>query len=338
MSALGGFEKSISFRNAFSGNREFNLPGLVRAKSPTNMSALPRRYEETKPVRTQNVTHKDILGIGERINLSVAEKYEAEKQAALKEVEKNIWHEAEALKVAAVNDAMMKLGAEHKKELRDQMKTYERALKEESLRMSLQLQRQAKEQLTEQQAAAKRSLQEAIAALHHHAEADRLHTVDAVRHEEQQRCAQEVSKITENAALVLGRTVERLAAEKERAVAELHATRRAEAEAAERRHMQAMEALQQQLEALQAELAAQEAMLREEVERRQRSVAELVEMIAAESRKEAAVVRELRATQLDKRAFTERTSRATSAADREPSRQKVGSSVSVTAYQICADR
>ncbi|XP_053139492.1 uncharacterized protein C6orf163 homolog [Hemicordylus capensis] len=88
------------------------------------------RIREYKPFKTRYYAHRDILEIGADLKQEEAERREIEIQKRIEKVQTRLWLQAETEKEDAVEDALNRADAIHKKDLEDLKKKDEQKLQE----------------------------------------------------------------------------------------------------------------------------------------------------------------------------------------------------------------
>lgn len=124
------------------------LPSLSK-KTESSYVAVPKRYEETKPVLIQGLTHRRILDLGNNIYIKAADRFEKEKLSIIQATKEAMWEEMEREKKEAIANALKKAETQHETHIRKLRKEHNRTLKDELSRLSIDLDRQKQQEMEE---------------------------------------------------------------------------------------------------------------------------------------------------------------------------------------------
>ncbi|KAH3785055.1 uncharacterized protein LOC127841122 [Dreissena polymorpha] len=168
----------------------FNFPRLMP-------KAVPRRYEETKPVLIQGCAHSKIIGLGHELHQKELEKAENEKLQSIRVAEEAVWVEAEKLKQAAVQQTMQEAAIEQEKVIKKLKKQQAKAILEEALRVEMAMQKLAKEQVKQERAEGEQRLLKAVKETEERCKRELVAAVANKHQEMEQAAAAEAQRVAQ---------------------------------------------------------------------------------------------------------------------------------------------
>lgn len=160
--------------------RSYELPAL------TSVHTIPKRYEETRPVKLQDFTHQQIIALGELINRQSHEKQETFSRMAVEKAVASTWEAAHQIKVEAVQEALNALQIQHEKQLKKLSRQHERRVKEEILTVETKMQNKMREALEAERKLANQKLEEAISKVKADCATQLRLAVEAAREQERE--------------------------------------------------------------------------------------------------------------------------------------------------------
>lgn len=158
-------------------------------------NAVPRRYEETRPVIIQGSAHSKILGLGHMLISREFEKAEQEKQKAIRVAEEAVWQQAEHIKAEAVQKCREEAALDQERAIKKLKKAHAKALKEEALKVEMAMQKLAIEQVKQERAEGEVRLKNTVLATEARCHNELVAAVAKAREEEKQAAAAETAKV-----------------------------------------------------------------------------------------------------------------------------------------------
>ncbi|XP_062981846.1 uncharacterized protein C6orf163 homolog [Elgaria multicarinata webbii] len=152
------------------------------------------RIREYKPYKTRYYTHKDILELGADLKQAEAERRELEIEKRIEKIKTRLWLQAKTEKEDAVEDALNRADALHKKDLEDLRTKDEQALQEVLKNTRIEMLQHLEVELKRESEAAEQrmthKLQRIVLALN----LEKTTAVAGARQEERQKIAEVLAK------------------------------------------------------------------------------------------------------------------------------------------------
>lgn len=262
----------------------------VKAKPDRSprIDAVPKRYEDTKPVQVQISAHRKILDIGQEIHAKWENLSHNEKSQAIQDAEKEVWKQAEHVKMVALEKCNKDALAVKEQAVKDIKIVHERALKEEALRVEGEMTKIQHQEVKREKEAGEMILRETVEKVKTAKDKEREEAVAKARQEEVTKARLAAEQVARETADREAATSSRLANEKATALKELKEVKSQERIQAilktqqEERHIAAVE-----LGKVKAAHAKEIEALREEIKRWQVKVDETrAEVVKEEEEKE----------------------------------------------------
>ncbi|CAH1784278.1 unnamed protein product [Owenia fusiformis] len=197
-----------------------SLPSLT-GLTHVHFKAVPRRYEETKPVIVQDFSHRKIINIGQEIQKRTIKIAEEEKELVRQETERRIWDEAHGLQKEAVERTKQKCKNEQEKSEKKLMKTYDKKINSEILRVMGEQQKIAFNQVQDERSAGEKRLKDAVSVTEERCHQELLDAVAKARAEERKIAADEATRVAQQHAMKFAEALAACAADKQSALEQL---------------------------------------------------------------------------------------------------------------------
>lgn len=201
-----------------------SMPGDTSLALPAvnpRQNTVPKRYEETRPVQIQGFAHTKIIGLGQELYRQAVEKADHEKQTAVRLAEQAVFEEAEQLKAIALTKAREDAAIEHEKSTKKLKKAHEKAMKEEALRVEMEMTKLAIEQVKEERTEGEKRLRKAVVETEEKCYQQRLAAVAEARNEEKKIAADEASRVARANQQKFDNAMSQAAADKQQALRDL---------------------------------------------------------------------------------------------------------------------
>jgi len=179
---------------------------------------VPRRYEETKPVLVRDLTHRKILDLGLNVHQKTLDQCAVDKATAVAAAEEAVWAQAETIRHDALEQAAMQSARDQEKLVRKLAKAQEKAVRQEAMRVTGEMEKLLQEQLEVEREAGQKRLQEAVIACKNQCLQEMRDAVAGARQEEQDKAEATATQVAVAALDKLESTIRRLEHEKEHAV------------------------------------------------------------------------------------------------------------------------
>ncbi|XP_072037313.1 uncharacterized protein [Amphiura filiformis] len=181
----------------------------VQVKNPKalkpNYEGVPLRYEDSKPVLVQAYTHKNIIGMGQKVHSQWEKSAEIERDRAVSAAKQDVWEQAEHAKKVALEKCKGAGQHELEQTMENLKISHERSLKEEALRVEGEMKKQAAEQLGVAREKGEQVLRETVEKVKADKDKEREEAVAKAREEERQiatKAAEKVAKEVEEREVV----------------------------------------------------------------------------------------------------------------------------------------
>ncbi|XP_067936637.1 uncharacterized protein C6orf163-like [Watersipora subatra] len=193
--------------------KSYELPAL------RNSRTVPKRYEETKPVKVQNFTHQRIMDLGELINRQTREESVKLQQVAVEKAVAETWEAAKELKIQAVREALDEAKVQHEKQLQQLRQQHERSITEKTLAVQTKMQNKMREMIEAEKIQAAAELKATVEQVKEKCSLELQEAVESARIQELKVAEQERKQLLQEAAEKLAKTREALATEQDLALA-----------------------------------------------------------------------------------------------------------------------
>nr|CAB3249666.1 uncharacterized protein C6orf163 homolog [Phallusia mammillata] len=150
-----------------------------------NITALPKRYEDTKPALNQAFVHESIIDIGQRIFERSQEVSKAETDRALRSCEAEVWQKAEVYKDECVERSLLEAKQREERRIKQLTQQHEKQMKNELSRLEGIVYQKGMEKVFQEKQAGEKKLNEVVAKLHQNFVVEKTAAVAVARAEEQ---------------------------------------------------------------------------------------------------------------------------------------------------------